>query len=466
MAKGISRTQPEARASRALSLAELHRQATERAQREEKKASGVTLTAEDVAEIRARGDGKLSAEEFEKGTTAARRKHDAEDLPEDRSIRRIIPTDVMDEARGTWLSDTVAETLTLGKVETRAFNTGDLRERYDKEKRELTRIHSAAAIEAVENGQALDQTKDEFISNSIGTKAEFVERILSQQPGTGKLLMETTLNMIPVVGTVRTWGDSPNWLRALSIAEDMAFFLPGVGLMGAAVRGGKTVGAASAEVAVLTAKSPITAIQHPLRAARATADPIELLFRPGRLPVASAEIRASTVRIPAAEVGSEAAAKEARDLATSAALRGEHPIAHVGENTIELATTGIQRVGGPVAVHATPDIRPFLQGFTVKEGREGGMFFAPNLHSRFTLSSAFGDVPEAGARGAIVIRDPEVLAKLESSRKTFKGTAEIESVLPADAKVKAPDQLLTMRDQAGDEITLGIFGKPYTSRHS
>lgn len=182
--------------------------------------------------------------------------------------------------------------------------------------------------------------------------------------------------------------------------------------------------------------------------------------------MASAEIRASTVRIPAAEVGSEAAAKEARDLATSAALRGEHPIAHVGENTIELATTGIQRVGGPVAVHATPDIRPFLQGFTVKEGREGGMFFAPNLHSRFTLSSAFGDVPEAGARGAIVIRDPEVLAKLESSRKTFKGTAEIESVLPADAKVKAPDQLLTMRDQAGDEITLGIFGKPYTSRHS
>ncbi len=469
---GISRTQPEARASRAPSLAELRRQAMERAQREEKKAadakkegigSGVTLTAEDVAAIRARGDGKLSAEEFEKGTAAARRKHDAEDLPEGRSIRRISPTDVMQPERGTPLSDTVAEILTLGKVETRAFNTGDLRERYDKEKRELTRIHSAAKIEAVENGQALDQTKDEFISNSIGTKDEFVERILSQQPGTDKLLMENTLNMIPVVGTVRTWGDSPNWQRAVNIALDLGFFLPMVGRVSHLARAGQTLPEIAKDIAVLTAKAPFSAVRHPIRTARSTVDPIEQLARPSRLPVATAEIRGTTVRIPVDEVGSEAAAKELRDIVTSAAVRGEHPIAHVGENTVELATTGIQRVGGPVAVHTTPDIRPFLQGFTVKEGREGGMFFAPNLHSRYTLSSAFGDVPEAGARGAIMIRDPEVLAKLESSRKTFKGTAEIESVLPADAKVKAPDQLLFMRDQAGDKITLAVVGKPYTA---
>ena len=76
--------------------------------------------------------------------------------------------------------------------------------------------------------------------------------------------------------------------------------------------------------------------------------------------------------------------------------------------------------------------------------------------------SAFGDIPEGGINGALVIRDPKILSQLVDSSKIYRGTAEIEALLPANIKLGKPSQTLFTHGAQGNRLTLLVYGKPYT----
>ncbi len=230
--------------------------------------------------------------------------------------------------------------------------------------------------------------------------------------------------------------------------------------LGAAARARAVAGAAK-QVAIAEVKAPYTVIRHPLRTLKTLADPIETIFRPSRVPLVATEIRTSTVRIPVKSFGNVDEALRLRDAATLRAIKGENVTAQLGTTKLSLTRTSLQKVAGPVAVHTSPDIRPFLEGATIKTGREGGLFVSPNVHTRFAAASAFGDMPTDGIKGALLIRDPKVLQGLATSGKTFKQTVEIEAKLKPGLKLGKASQLLFTRDAAGDKVVLAVFGEPF-----
>jgi len=268
------------------------------------------------------------------------------------------------------------------------------------------------------------------------------------------------IGMIPIAGTIYHWEKMQPWEKGLSIALDVATFIPFVGAVSAGVRGGTKLTAAVGRAVLSEVKAPITMIAHPVATAKTMLYPIETALRPSKLPLTALEIRYSTVRLPVKDIGTAKNAMEARDIVTKAAIMGDTPAVEIAGKNIELSKVALQQKTLPAAVHATPDIRPFLAGTEIQAGREGGLFVAPSLHTRFTGASAFGDMPKDGIPGAIIIRDQEALAKLQPSGKIYRGTAEIEQVIGAGAKLPPPSQVLMTRDISGNKLALAIIGKP------
>ncbi len=368
------------------------------------------------------------------------------------------------------VSDTLKEGATLGKVETETFNRKDLETKsYQRAKTEMEEIYVVAAEEAAKIGEVPSQSLDNWVKESLGTPKEYANRILAAAPGLLPIAKEVGLNSIPLYGTARGWSNSPGWVNALSVGADILTVVPFVGQVSALSRAGVSLPRAVGRLAIAEAKAPITVVTRPRATVKAALEPIETVVNPRKLPLASTEVSFHTVRVPEEVFGLKVkpktaedfeefqekfdAALQARDQLTDKAIRGrERPIVELKDGTkIELSRTGIQKTTEPIAIHSTPDIRPLLDGFTVKEGREGGLFFAPNLHSRFTITSAFGDVPEKWARGAAVIRDPEILSQMKRSDSIFAGTLEIEAILPQGIKVPKPSQILFTRS-AGAEF--------------
>lgn len=268
------------------------------------------------------------------------------------------------------------------------------------------------------------------------------------------------VGMIPIAGTVYHWEKMQPWERGLSIVLDVATFIPFVGAVSAGVRGGTKLTAAIGRAALAEVKAPITMIAHPIDTAKSMLYSIETMLRPSKVPLTALEIRSSTVRLPVDDIGKATDAMEARDIVTKAAIMGDKPSVEIAGKQIELSKVALQQKTSPAAIHATPDVRPFLAGTEIQAGREGGLFVAPSLHSRFTGASAFGDMPEGGIPGAVIIRDEEALAKLQPSGKIYRNTAEIEQVVGAGAKLPPPSQVLMTRDISGNKLTLLIIGKP------
>ena len=359
------------------------------------------------------------------------------------------------------IKDTLIEAATFSKVETETFNRRDLERKFDGLRADTGQAYDQAVREAQAKGLEVTETRAEYVDRNLGTKEEYVQEVLKAAPTLSKIAKEVGLASIPFYGTARTWEDSPWWARGLSIAADIAFLVPMVGQVSAGVRAGTTIPRVLGRVAITEVKAPFSAVRHPIRTTKAALEPLETLLLPKKVPLAATEIRTSTVRIPAEKIG-VAEAKRARDIATAKAIAGEKAEVVTRTGTaIELTPTALKKVA-PVAVHTTPDIRPFLEGGVVEFGREGGLFVSPTLQTRFTRASAFGELPKDGIPGALIIRDPEVLRTLQSSGKLFKGTAEIEAVVPAGVRLPRPSQTIFTRDAAGNRLTLAVIGKPLT----
>lgn len=212
--------------------------------------------------------------------------------------------------------------------------------------------------------------------------------------------------------------------------------------------------------------APFTTILHPVQTAKGTykgmADIVENLAHPKKIPIDAAEITTATTRLGADLFESEDIAMAVRDRVTQNAIEGIDDSVKIGEVEAKLSQVPIGKMGEVTAVHSTPDIRPFLEGATVQAGREGGLFVSPSIHTRFTKASAFGDIPEGGIPGALLIRDKRVTEALQGSQKIFKGTAEVERVIPEGIDLDAPSQILFTRDNQGNVLKLLVIGKPYT----
>lgn len=277
---------------------------------------------------------------------------------------------------------------------------------------------------------------------------------------TTEMAKGVAVGMIPIAGTLYHWEKMKPWERGLSIALDVATFIPFVGAVSAGVRAGGKLTAVVGRAALAEAKAPITAVMHPVATAKTMIYPIETALRPTKIPLTALEIRSSTVRLPVKDIGKAEDAMQARDIITKAAIMGDTPAVEIAGKNIELTKVALQQKISPAAVHTTPDIRPFLSGAEIQSGREGGLFVSPSMHTRFTGASAFGDAPKGGIPGALIIRDESVLAKLQPSGKIYRGTAEIEQVIGAGAKLPPPSQILMTRDINGNKLTLAIIGKP------
>jgi len=292
------------------------------------------------------------------------------------------------------------------------------------------------------------------------------------------------LDMLPGLGTARlreryfkdrnlSAGEA-GWLVGSTIL-DVASIAPivkaaSIGAKGVSGvgRGARMKGAAQGiwKGTVAEVSAPVTMVLHPVETAKGTikgmADLVENLAHPSKIPVDAAEITTSTTRLDADIFESDDVAKEIRDRVTQNAISGIKDPGRVGEVEAQLSRLPISKGGEVCAVHSTPDIRPFLEGTTVQAGREGGLFVSPSLHTRFTKASAFGDLPQGNIPGALLIRDKRVVDALEGSNKIFKGTAEIERVIPEGIQLDAPSQILFTRDAQGNVLKLLVIGKPYT----
>jgi len=318
-------------------------------------------------------------------------------------------------------------------------------------------------------------TAEEYQALGSSIKVDEYVRDLSNP-----MVREALIEMIPVYGTIRYAqrvskdGFTPGEIATLSLysAIDIATFAFGVGAIAAGARAARGVGTmarlagaarGAGQFVVAEIKAPYTMIRHPVATAKTIYRPFETLLHPKAVPLAAVETSFSTVRLPVKATGDDAiAARQLRDAITDAAIYGREAKATIKGTTVKLSPTTLNKVGSSVAVHTTPDVRPFMDGAVIRGGREGGLYIAPNVHTRFSYASAFGDLPEGGIKGALIIRDEKVLKALAPSGKLFRKTAEIEAMLPPGTRLPRPSQTIYTRDMSGDKVTLLVFGKPFT----
>lgn len=295
-------------------------------------------------------------------------------------------------------------------------------------------------------------------------------KAMINDPERREFLKGLAIGAIPIAGTVYFWRAMKPWERGFSAVADVATFVPFVGMVSSGVRTAARVGVsmpkaiaiATGRALIAEIKAPITSILHPIETAKTIFYPIETILRKSKVPLTSVELRFNTVKIPVQDLKNPSNAMAVRDELTDLAIKGKGATIVKEGQEISLAPTALQQVVGPAAVHATPDIRPFLTGTVVQEGMEGGLFLSPTLSSRFTLRSAFGLKPKGSIPGAIIITDERILAKMQSSGKIYRGAVEMEKVLPAGIELPPPSQILMTRDMGGRELQLAIIGKPLT----
>lgn len=317
------------------------------------------------------------------------------------------------------------------------------------------------------------------------------------------ILKEMVLGMIPIYGTVRYASQASKdgltskeagWI-ALSALTDVFTLVPIIGQLSAAARGtfmaGKAgqfistgvklrqLGKAAGYIAVSEVTAPLRALAHPIETLKSGLYSIETLVRGRKLPLSALETKWNTMRIPIESVGGDVkTAKQLRDDVTEAMVMGRSNTAEVNGWKVELNPAAVNRLGKPVVISATPDIRPFMDGAVVGKGKpvllESGqtvimgegrnMYLAPTLHTRFSEATSTGLLPKDPIKGGLIIRDEAIIKQLESSGKTYAGTTEIETTLRAekDISLGTPVQYLVTRSVTGEKLVLAVFGKPFT----
>jgi len=291
-----------------------------------------------------------------------------------------------------------------------------------------------------------------------------------------KSIGKIVLGFVPIAGTIAYWNEMSPALKAFSIAGDIACIIPLIHGAAVAARAAKGYTAAArmkaalkgaGQMAIAELTAPADILAYPIDTAKGIGRQIqsiaETLAHPKKLPLGAAELSYTTARLPVEDVGDAAKAMQLRDAAVEAAIHGKAAKATVGDITLTLTPSELQKVGGAMAVHSTPDVRPYLNGAIVKGGAGGsGVFISPNWHSRFAQATAFGDIPEDGIKGGLIIREQNVLSALAPTGKTYMSTVEMEALLKPGTILPPPSQILVMRDAAGYRLTLLVIGEPFT----
>ena len=424
-----------------------------------------------------------------------------------------------EQSNTRFIKDVLKELFTFGQVETVSDNRASLGRRYDRLELELAQSYWAQVREIEASGQTVLTSEQDFLRQTIGTRNAYISSVISAQPTLARVAKDVGVASIPIYGTARYWSEAPNWARALSVASDIAFIIPVVGQASALARGGATATQIASRVGVSSVTGPIQAVRHPLRTIQVMTEPLETAIRPSKLPINVSEVRETTLRIPALashqvtpgdvkipRIALEGldpldplagqslitlqelrghvvephvrATMAARDRLTKSAIEGQAASTFLGAGDLTILQPSFQRVVGPAAVHSTPDIRYFMLGTTIGDQETRQLFVAPSMMSRFIRQTASGNLPELSPRvqeaialgkladkpvpGAVIIRDPQVLAALRDSNLLWRGSAEIERTLPVGTTLPPPSQFLFTRMQGGERVTLAIIGDPLT----
>ena len=352
--------------------------------------------------------------------------------PAESGLKPIVDPRVMTEnQRGPFAGaeDAVAEGLTLGRAETETFNEDDLDRAYHK---------------AVRLGQTTQ------------TKEEYVQDVLAAQPSGSTLLARTTADvLIPGYGTVSNWGTSGTGGRAASIGLDIAGFIPGVGQVAKVVRAGAKYSDAVKSAGKAYVTAPYQAARHPIETTKGVYRMGDAWLAPRHsVPVSSLESTYSTTRVPvrafedAPGAGgivpardtylyspeAAATAKAAADDLTAKLIKGQPAQLDVAGKHVGITPSPFQKATGQPAVFSTtPNVQHWAveggsQGFVSKEGVS---FVSPSYHGRFGGAGAFGGTTEVGGQaGAVVIRDPEVLAVMHGSGKLYTPRTKTGQPIP------------------------------------
>jgi hypothetical protein len=288
--------------------------------------------------------------------------------------------------------------------------------------------------------------------------------------------------LVPVVYTARNWGKMSSGEKALSIGMDALAIIPVLGAAGKGAREAAAitklgrVGAAGRAVGEEAARQILwplemaKSIQHPvasLQAIRSTGKEmlagVENIVRPTKLPESVVISTMHSAKLPVSAVASGKEAMAVRDnLMVGLQKIGSGVTVDTAEAAFELHLTPLMKKTGGVA-HGATDITLFDVGLVVKEipnkaQVEQGLFLAPNPIGRYALgSSAMGAVK--GEKSGIFIVSKEYAQKLtRSSRKLYRGTAEMESVIDVGRQLEKPAQKLFTRIN-GERVEIYLASK-------
>ena len=325
-------------------------------------------------------------------------------------------------------------------------------------------------------------------------------------------VMRTVARFTPFVSPIDTAygiieGDSKKMI-ALNVGLDALMFTGWIGAASSTARTGVKGSRVALAVAEMEMANPLTALVDLPGTARTLIGPARTLLGPRRIPIAVAEIRTSTVRVPTTPSGGSATTVKVPGSVTSQAIpsdvklasndavldaiQGNKATVNFGDEAgkVEITPAKAQKVIGAAAMTASPDIRPFINGVEI-QGREGGLFVANSLHTRFSASSAFGESggaftadaaqverlkqlgvgkkqANAPMNGGLIIRDPEALKVLKGATdpdgtpKLFNNQAELEAVIPDGFQLPRVSQVIRTTDGSGKTIWLGIVGEPFS----
>lgn len=404
------------------------------------------------------------------------------------SLARIesLPSSKPKSKTARVIQDVLSETFTLTGRETETFNKKDLEKQYDRSASQLNKVYNEKLIQLAKEGKGTKPitTRDQFIGQNLGTKDGYVSGVLAQQNNiealtaktkqVGRFSKQVALASVPIYGTIRTWDEDPAWARAVSVAADVAFFIPIVGQVSAGVRTGRGLRAIAKETAIASIRAEtlgqIEAIAHPIRTIKGTARPFADILNPSRVPTSSVAFRDATIRLPAekeffnkygghaaypfalkvtpatveglgvATVGatkgaavrfpSNKAAKDflkGRDIATMRLVRGESGKAFIGTDatgksiSVDIPKAPFSKSVGAAAFHGTPDLRPYIPGMEIA-GKEGGLFIAPTALTRFIRGSGSGKAADLApeVRKAIDALPDKTKAALSVNRMVDK----------------------------------------------
>jgi len=285
------------------------------------------------------------------------------------------------------------------------------------------------------------QEIDNAVRQTIGTREQFVEQALEEQPTFGQLAGELLIAATPIYGTVHTWDDMSNGWRAASIMADVLTIVPFVGGMSAAARmsvgTGKTARIAAASKAIPSLvweeiKAPVTMVKAPVKTAKWLKQELGGMamtgLHPKGIPLSVASQAEHTGRLWIELAGSPEDAMRIRDILMGKALAGDLSAdglaMHIeGGKVYSLRPSRVLQELGAGAAHSSPDVREMVeQGIEVKwregQGEAGqGLFVAEEAKPRFQISSAHGDKP-----GMADIPKTAEMVELDKQMRTAKQT--------------------------------------------